>query len=108
MLLGVCNSSAQNKKPNSKENVSTTKITILENAGPSLVYKINTDSSVSADIQIRSLSNELINSERASISDNFISKISVYDVVEPEFFITMNIENKEVYREKVKQNFKKQ
>jgi len=105
LVLGVRTNitSAQSDEVTNKAPSSEITFSILENSGPSWVYKLASTSPMTCEFQIHDLADSVLNSESISLQDEFISKFSASDL--PNDFYLIVIENgTEIYR----QQFSKQ
>ncbi|MES2680154.1 MAG: hypothetical protein V4635_09730 [Bacteroidota bacterium] len=71
---------------------------ILENGGPSWVYKISNLEASQIEIQIRNSEDKILRSEKLTIEDGYISKLNVVNTPGQNFFIVILRGEKELYR----------
>lgn len=96
-----CQNKPVNKNNLDNYNIS---ISIIENEGPSWVYKISTSLSDSVDIEVRDIENKILSSDKVFIKDNYISKFSVYTVASSRFYLVILKQQTEIYRKEFIKN----
>lgn len=92
---------SQNKTTSNKSNANEISFSLLESGGPSWVFNLQTNFADSVLVQIQDDSRSIFNSEKYFLSENLISKFSVYGLPTNEFYFVLIKQDEEIFREKL-------